>query len=1053
MLTLMQKSERNLHALTDSGCLAINLKPALSRLVCVLCGIFICGAGLMAQTFQETLGAAADDVAAKIIQTSDGGYVVVGSSDSYPGSGFDIVLTKLDANGIEQWSRRYLGPNDEYGHDVQEVDRDGDGTLDGYAIVGTSKSSGNGDIYLVLTNYIGVLSTTRTYGGSRSEEGYSIVQMDDYGYLLCGMTASYGRPSSSPTSIIPGNVFVVRTDIGLDPLWSTVISSDELTPDYGYSAIETLAGEIMLTGALGGTGNGGKDIAVIQLDQNGAWQWSDFYGSPDDDAGYEIREVINGGVSAGFVVAATVEGLGTGGSDAALLRLDVNGAYLWHRLYGGTNDDAAYSVAFTPAGGFALCGTTNSYGFGSSDVYVVETDANGVQLNSYAYGGTGTDEGRSIRATSGNGYIISGETAGFGAGVLDAYVIKTDGAFFTPCNYTEFASSYTPGPSEVAFTPPWAIVHMACTSDVNADVSISLTENFLCQDCNCNPRPAGFQHSYGAGGDVRCRNISEMSNSDLLIAGESNTYTANQDMYVAKTDVLGNLIWSRVYWPNNISNSTDEYAVAAIELTPNGDIFVVGTTYDGSNYSVYTLVVDNTGAPTGTSHFINPGSMVDAEAVDVQPIYTGSTVTGYMVLAKLTGYTAQPDVYMIEFNTAGTLVKETILDQSFLTDFQPQALAPIDDNFDGNKDDGWVIAGLTTDLGNEGAVVLETDENLVPIWGNIYQLGAPGNHAIGMDIVQIDSDNDGQQDNEYALTGPVEFGGSSTKVFIALIESSGAVVGGTAALYSSGGIGVVSNAITQTCNNNLVITGKHGNTIWQMRTDVSLNSFCATGYANDGQGEELLQTSNQGMAIIGSEFNSGLGSDEAYLVKTSCGCSSGCNEFGISTTQTTDSFAPIAFSVAEMPVAYGAAATDYSAMFFDETTVCLSPMVVLPEESTPVNEYMQMDSQLENIESVNSDSATDVDDETLNGTTLEIYPNPVQNGTDLNVMFNSRTTARVSVKVTNVLGAVIGEYPLNAMPGEQSLQLDTRGWSPGTYTLTLNSSDGAAASSIVVVVR
>ncbi len=1052
MLTLMHKSEGILHATTESGSLNTDLKSTLSRLVLVCCAMLIGGAGLVAQTFQETLGITSDDLAEQIIQTSDGGYVVVGSQDMY-GNDYDIYLTRLDASGVEQWTRRYYGPLNEFGYDVKEVDRDSNGTLDGYAIVGTSKSSNSGDICLVVTDYNGVFKGSSTYGGSGSEEGYSIIQMADYGYLICGNTTSYGRPYSGATNLIPGNVFVVRTNSNLEPLWSTVISSDELTPDYGYSAIETLAGDIMLTGALGGAGLGGKDIAVVKLDQNGAWQWSDSYGSPYDDAGYEIREVIDQGVSTGFVVAATVEGHGTGGSDAALLRLDVNGNYLWHRVYGGVNDDAAYSVAFTPSGGFALCGTTNSFGFGSTDVYVVETDASGALLNSFTYGGTGSDEGRSIRATTGPGYIICGNTDSFGAGMLDEYIIKTDGVFFTPCHCQTVSSSDSPGPSDVVNTPPWSIVHMACKGKIDGGAAVSLTENVLCADCTCNPQPSGYQHAYGTYGVDRAHNIVELVNGELLMVGRSNSYNNfNDDAYVIKTDPSGNLSWSQTVWPNSM-NTSDDFAVAAVEM-PSGDIFVAGSTDDGTDMEVFVFQLDVGGALTGPSYTFNPTSGVtDAWAVDAQPIVdSGGNVVGILVLAALTGYNTGQDAYLIYFDNNGNFGGGFILDQTVVTSFIPHALAPIDKSQDGIKDDGWLIVGTVNDASVKGTIVIELDVNLTPTWQNIYQLATMNNYVYGYDIMQIDSDNDGKQDDEYAMTGSVDVNANNVETFIALLDQSGAVIGGAATQYAFSGTDLDAYAITQTCDNDLVVTGSMSAT-WQMRTDVALNVSCATGYGSDGLGDELLQTSDGGIAIVGMEFNSNNSSYDAYLVKTDCDCSSGCNEFPLNLLISTDGLNDAVFAMSDVAENSSNTLSPSQSGVLDETIICIAPMVVMPEEITPVNEYMPMDSQIDKIEPVNSDSPTDVNDETLNDAMLEIYPNPVQNGTELNVKFNSRAAARVSVKVTNVLGAVIGEYPLNAVPGEQSLQLDTSDWAPGTYTMTLNNSEGAAASSIVVVVR
>ena len=1015
---------------------------------------------ILAQTFQVTVGGAVRDNAERIIQTADGGYTAVGTSDSFGAGDDDIVLTRLDANGVEQWTRRYGGSSDESGFDVQEVDRDGDGMLDGYAIVGstTSTDPGNGssDIYLILTDLMGNISATRTYGGPRNEEGYSVMQMADYGYLICGMTSSYGRPYASITSVIVGNVFVVRTDISLNPDWATVVSSNELAADRGYSAIETLAGDIVLAGTLGEFGFGGKDIAVVALDQNGALLWSHFYGSSKGDEGNEIREVIDGqGMSTGFIVAGTVEGLGTGGDDATLLRLDGSGTLLWHSIFGGTSSDEGHSVEFTASGGFALCGVTRSFGFGAPDVYVVEADAGGAYVQSFVYGGVGTDEGRSIRATADGGYIIGGHTFSFGAGLEDFYFIKTNSNFNSYCNQQAVESDFNSSTDSRARTAPWAIIHMNCLDENNNEATVVLTEEQLCELCGCEPEPKGFQHAYGAGGKEQGFNISEMSTTELLLAGITDSYSiGNTDMYVTKTDPIGNLVWSQAIWPNNAQNATDENAIAALEM-PNGNIFVAGTTDNGVNREAYVVVLGPLGVPVGISYTFNPLPGVSStEGVDAQPIIDNmGNVTGFIVLAELTNYNAGPDPYLLYFDATGTFLNGVILDQTTMNSYEPMAISPIDNNSDGFKDNGWVIAGLVNDAGLNAAVVIETTTAGTPNWQNTYQFTQPNTYPFGFDIVQIDSDFDGQQDDDYALTGLVQTASGSIEAFITRIDQTGAPIAGMAAYFGFTGVDVDSWAITQTCDYDLVVTGEYGSVIYQLRTDVFLNVLCTTGYATNGRGYELLQTADRGIAIVGVELNPATASNDAYLVKTNCECSSGCNEGPLSITRTKDDMSPLPFALTDVANNTSVSVVSFNASNTDETPICAAPLIMLPEESTPVNEFMEMLPQLDYIEQVGSGSTTDAGEFPSSGSMLEIFPNPVQNGSELNVTFSSRNATRVLVKVTNVLGAVVGEYPMNAVPGEQSLQLDTQAWAPGTYTLTVNTADGTVGSSIVVVVR
>jgi predicted secreted protein len=151
-------------------------------------------------TWNKTYGGPGDDEARCVIQTSDGGYALVGMTNSTGAGGYDFWLVKTDSYGTLQWSQTYGGAYDEIANAVVQTS---DG---GYALAGLTGSYGAGDIdyWLVKTTSSGSTQWSQTYGGSGDDEAYSLVQTSDGGYALAGFTTSYGAGSY--------DAFLVKTD-------------------------------------------------------------------------------------------------------------------------------------------------------------------------------------------------------------------------------------------------------------------------------------------------------------------------------------------------------------------------------------------------------------------------------------------------------------------------------------------------------------------------------------------------------------------------------------------------------------------------------------------------------------------------------------------------------------------------------------------------------------------------------------------------------------------------------------------------------------------------
>jgi len=155
---------------------------------------------------------------------------------------------------------------------------------------------------------------------------------------------------------------------------------------------------------------------------NGMPGFNTTYGGSQWDGAESVVQTSDGG----YAIAGQTSSYGAGTYDAYLVKTDLWGNLLWNKTYGGTGDDAAYSMVQTADGGFALAGVTESYGT-SIDFYLVKADSSGNMQWNKTYGGTGEDVAKSVLQTSDGGYTLAGETSSYGAGSYDSYLVKTDG--------------------------------------------------------------------------------------------------------------------------------------------------------------------------------------------------------------------------------------------------------------------------------------------------------------------------------------------------------------------------------------------------------------------------------------------------------------------------------------------------------------------------------------------------------------------------------------------------------------------------------------------------
>ncbi len=358
--------------------------------------------------FEKHYGGTSDEHGNYVFQTEDGGYIISGYTQSYGAGGHDIYIIKTDGLGNSVWTKTYGGLGDDQTTALKK-------TYDnGYIIGGLTSSFDLPDYnaYCIKINQNGDTLWTRNYGGNNYDDCTAILQTIDHGFALLGNTTSYGSASSS--------IYLIRINELGDTLWTKTYQKK--ISNLGSNIIQTNDGGFLITGTTSITFvSNTKDIFLIKTNISGDTLWTKVIGGSGDDWGFSALELSDGSI----MISGVTNSYGAGGYDIFMCKLQSYGEEIWMKTYGGVNDEWGQITQQTNDLGYIITGSTNSFGNGNEDVYIIKTDMVGDTLWTRTFGGTGVDWGSCAQQTSDNGYIITGKTSSFG-NADDIYLIKTN---------------------------------------------------------------------------------------------------------------------------------------------------------------------------------------------------------------------------------------------------------------------------------------------------------------------------------------------------------------------------------------------------------------------------------------------------------------------------------------------------------------------------------------------------------------------------------------------------------------------------------------------------
>lgn len=381
--------------------------------------------------WSKTYGGSGFEEAQAILQTIDGGYIVAGYTnlnsgdvtDNHSNSVTDFWVVKLSATGTIQWKNCYGGTADDRAYCIQQT------TDGGYVIAGSSVSTDGdvtgvhinqfnvlwGDYWVIKISSTGSLQWQKTIGGTSLDVAQSIIQTTDGGYIVVG--ESYAE-FSYDGDFVNGATIVKLTSTGTIE-WVTYGGN------YNYDVKQTPDGGYVVAGYLGGK------FYILKLNSLGATEWQKFYGgSSSSDFAYSIVLTTDGGYMVAGCIRSSdgdVTGYHGGATDAWLLKLDSSGDLQWQKTLGGSYDDQANCVLQTADGGYIMAGQTNSndgdvnglhgvVGATSccepiTDYWVVKITNAGMIQWQKTMGANYIDKATSIIKTTDGGYAIAGHVA------------------------------------------------------------------------------------------------------------------------------------------------------------------------------------------------------------------------------------------------------------------------------------------------------------------------------------------------------------------------------------------------------------------------------------------------------------------------------------------------------------------------------------------------------------------------------------------------------------------------------------------------------------------
>lgn len=384
--------------------------------------------------------------------------VISGDKDHNGYGGYDYWVIKLDSLQNIQWQKTYGGSGDDYLYSVANT-TNGGFILGGRSnsdtsIIKTDNCLGKYDFWILKLNSGGEIEWQNTIGGDKTEWLDCIIQTDDGGYLACGGTESYISTINSEYNT--EDCLIVKLNNSGDIQWQKIYADNDL--EEITSAEQTIDGGYILCGYVQAivpskgneAGYGEFDTKVMKLNREGEIEWQKIIGGEIEEFNSKISKLGTEGYVVAMFSTSGKSGIKDdtcrGKSDYWILKLDLFGNIEWQRTFGGSLSDYFTSLKVLPNHNILLGGSSKSPvsgektldSIGLYDYWLVVLSDKGDMLNQFVFGGNEDDMLWSIDSDD-TGYLlggnslsnISGNKTDNSIGDSDFWLLKIEGKVTT----------------------------------------------------------------------------------------------------------------------------------------------------------------------------------------------------------------------------------------------------------------------------------------------------------------------------------------------------------------------------------------------------------------------------------------------------------------------------------------------------------------------------------------------------------------------------------------------------------------------------------------------
>jgi uncharacterized delta-60 repeat protein len=308
-------------------------------------------------------------------------------------------------------------------------------------------------------------------------------------------------------------------------------------------------------------------------------QWARAYGGNGDDWANSIQQTVD----QGYIVAGYTDSFGAGNMDFWILKLSFTGAVEWQRTYGGGGDEKALAIQQTSDEGYIVAGYTDSFGAGRKDMWVLKLSPSGDIEWQQTFGSSGDDEATAVRQMNDGGFIIAGSSNSWGAGERDFWIMKlnSSGSVVWQKIYSLNVNAYL---GSIHPTEDGGYIIAGSFNIGHTDILVlKLNSEGLIE----------WRRYYGGVGDDWANSIRQTSDGGYLVAGYTDSFGAGSaDFWVLKLTSPGDVEWERTYgrsqddWANSVLQTGDGgYIVAGFTESFGAglaDFWVIKLTSSGS---------------------------------------------------------------------------------------------------------------------------------------------------------------------------------------------------------------------------------------------------------------------------------------------------------------------------------------------------------------------------------------------------------------------------------------------------------------------------------------